>query len=491
MVDPASEFADAPVVTPRKLLFILAALTLPVFLLTVGGAPFAAPFGVALSVITLWITELLPVPVTALLVPLLSILFGVSTVKQAFAPFGNEILALFLGCFLLSAAMARHGFDKRLAGAIIGGYRGKLTGRSLGVLIAGTAFFLSMWMSNTAATVIVVAIIGGFIEEVSARVKDVATVRKLQLRLLIGAAFGASMGGIGTPIGSPPNLIAVEQLASLGVEISFLEWMGTMVPLGLLTLLLLFIVFEFRYPLVHLDLSWARGEFRETLRQRGRMSGAERVVALAFGAAVILWILPDIVGALFPGHELTSALKSRLSLGSVGLIAGLILFVVPYRAGGRWQPTLRWEDAQGIDWGTILLFGGGLALGEMLERTGAAKAAGTFVVGLGLTDPVTVLVLLVLLSVLVSEFASNTAAAAIMLPLIVGLSESLPAMLGREQDFILAATVGASFGFMLPVSTPPNAIIFGTGKVPARELMRTGVIFDVLGILLAVGYFLL
>lgn len=487
----ASEFAETPVLTPRKLLAVLGIICLPHALLGACEASFAAPFGVAISVVVLWMTELLPVPVTALLVPLLSIVFGVSTVKQAFAPFGNEILALFLGCFLLSAAMGRHGFDKRLAGAIIGGYRGRLSGRSLGVIITCAAFFLSMWMSNTAATVIFVAIIGGFMEEVAARVKDPGVVRNLRLRLLLGAAFGASMGGIGTPIGSPPNLIAVEQLKGIGIEVSFLDWMLTMVPLGLLSLSVLFLVFELRFPVMRLDLSWARAEFRAALRQRGRMSGAEWVVAFAFGSAVVLWVLPDILGAVLPGHAITAAAKSRLSLGSVGLIAGLILFIVPHRRAGRWQPTLRWDDTQGIDWGTILLFGGGLTLGEMLERTGAAKAAGSFLVELGFTEPAVILLLVVFLAVVLSEFASNTAAAAIMLPLIVGFSENLSAMHGLERDFILAATVGASFGFMLPVSTPPNAIIFGTGHVPVRELMRTGVIFDLLGILLAVSFFLL
>ena len=486
-----AESFEGPLLTPRKLLLVVGIIIGPYLGLSALGVPLAGPFGVALTTVALWMTELLPVPVTALLVPLLSILLGVSTVKQAFAPFGNEILALFLGCFLLSEAMRRHGFDKRLAAAIIGGYAGRLSGRSLSVLMTGTAFLLSMWMSNTAATIIVVAIIGGFMSEVAARIADDGIVRTLRLRLLLGAAFGASVGGIATPIGSPPNLIAVEQLRAIGIEVAFLDWLMTLGPLAVLILFLLLLIFEIRFPLPTLDLSWAREEFRRALRVRGPMSGAEWIVGAAFVAAVILWIVPDGLAALFPESALIAEAKRRLSLGTVGLLAGLLLFLIPYRREGRWHPTLRWNETRGIEWGTILLFGGGLALGEMLERTGAARAVGEFIVGLGLTDPVVVLFVFVLLAVVLSEFASKTAAAAIVLPLIVGFAESFPAMQGSERDFILAATVGASFGFMLPVSTPPNAIVFATGHVPARVLMRTGVWFDLLGILLAVGYFIL
>ncbi|MFM1848132.1 MAG: hypothetical protein RL417_1606 [Pseudomonadota bacterium] len=488
---PTGEINDGPGLTPRRLVAVLAIIGAPFALLSFLGVPLAGPFGVAVSTILLWVFELLPLPVTALLVPLLSILFGVSTVKQAFAPFGNEILALFLGCFLLSEAMQRHGFDKRLAYTLIGRFPWSLTGRSLAIVMTATTFFISMWISNTAGTVIVVAIIAGFMNEVVERVHDKKAVRNLRLRLLLGAAFGASMGGIATPIGSPPNLIAVEQLSAIGIEISFLGWLIAVAPLAFLALGLLFLVFELRFPLPALELGWAKEEFRAALGRRGALVGAERVVAVVFVVAVLAWLLPDILSAVFPGSSSAALAKSRLTLGTVGLIAGTLLFVLPYRADGAWHPTLRWNEARGIEWGTILLFGGGLALGEMLERTGAAKAVGAFVVGLGFTEPAILLLAVVVLSVALSEFASNTAAAAIILPLIVGLSESLPALQGSEQEFILAATVGASFGFMLPVSTPPNAIIYGTGFVSARELMRTGVIFDILGILLAVGYFLL
>lgn len=475
--------------TPGRALAVLGIIALPTTILTLCGVGLAAPFGVALTVIVLWMTELVPLPVTALLVPVLTILFGITPVKVAFAPFGNEILALFLGCFLLSAAMRRHGFDRRLACMLIGWCAGRLTGRSLVMVTTATAFVLSMWISNTAATVIVVAIIAGILPALEERVEGGAVIGNLRLRLFIGAAFGASIGGIATPIGSPPNLIAVEHLRTLGHEPSFVGWLLQMGPLALVFLGVLFVIFEVRLPLPHLDLSWVRADFRRALSERGPLVGGEAVVAAVFVGAVGLWCAPDIVAAVAPESGVAAATKARLSLGSVGLIAGLLLFLIPYWTPAGWRPTLRWRDATEIDWGTIVLFGGGLALGDMLERTGAARAVGDYVVGLGLTEPFAILFVFVVLSVVLSEFASNTAAAAIMLPLIVGCIEALPVLAGYESALILAATVGASFGFMLPVSTPPNAVIYGTGYVGAGELRRTGVFFDLVGVGLVVLYF--
>jgi len=475
--------------TPGRALAVLGIIALPTAILTGCGVELAAPFGVALSVIVLWMTELVPLPVTALLVPVLTILFGIAPVKIAFAPFGNEILALFLGCFLLSAAMRRHGFDKRLACALIGGCAGRLTGRSLVVVTTTTAFVLSMWISNTAATVIVVTIIAGVLPALTERVAGGAVIGNLRLRLLIGAAFGSSIGGIATPIGSPPNLIAVEHLRTLGHEPSFMGWLLKMSPLALVFLGALFVIFEARLPIPRIDLSWIKDDFRRALVERGALVGGEAVVAAVFLLAVGLWCAPDIVAAVAPESAFAAATRARLSLGSVGLIAGLLLFLIPYRAPEGWHPTLRWRDAAEIDWGTIVLFGGGLALGDMLERTGAARAVGDYVVGLGVTEPIAILFVFVVLSVVLSEFASNTAAAAIMLPLIVGCIEALPVLVGFESALILAATVSASFGFMLPVSTPPNAVIYGTGYVSATELRRTGVLFDLAGVGLVVLYF--
>lgn len=310
-------------------------------------------------------------------------------------------------------------------------------------------------------------------------------------------AYSASVGGVGTPVGSPPNLIGIGLLrSSVGVEITFITWMLLTVPILLVMGGALFLLLHRLHPEGGAIAGSVRvepsdpGSGRDAmkayiLRERahlGPTSRGEWNTMFAFAVAVLLWTLPGTLTLLgLQDSTFARTMAERFPEAIVALLAAILLFILPAQLKG-WTPTLRWKDAVGIDWGTILLFGGGLALGSLMFETGVAGAMGeALTTRLGTSTLWGLTFFSIVIAVLLSETTSNTAAANMVIPVIIAVAQAAGV---SPVPPALGACLGASFGFMLPVSTPPNAIVYGSGLVPIPKMMRAGVLFDLLGIVI-------
>lgn len=475
----------------RFIVFLLMTF-LPYLVLSFFQPNYYKVMAIFISIVLMWFTEVIPLAVTGLMVPLLAILFGVASTKEAFAPFGNQILFLFMGSFFMAKAMEKHGWDKRMAYTFLASSIGAKSLQGVLIQVAFICWVLSMWISNTAACAIIVPIILGLMETLKSSLKDESDRTNLQTSFLLTAAFASSIGGMATPVGSPPNLMAIQFLKTKGIEISFLEWMGYGLPVSMAMLAALLFILKWRYPMPRVELKAVRSLFKSELEGLGKIKKTEWQVMAVFFLAVILWVMPGLLKIILPNHwsGLSQKLNDILPMGGVGVMASSLLFVLPSDTPG--EANLTWSEANTIDWGTIWLFGGGLAMGSLLDKSGLAAYAGGLLFG-GSFNFYVLAFIVIITGVLLSEFSSNTASTAIIVPLLLG---SL-SIWGETHttSLVIAAAFGASFGFMLPVSTPPNAIVYGTGKLPLKEMIKTGSLFDITGsliiwILLSLGLLL-
>jgi len=416
-----------------------------------------------------WITEPIPMAATALVAAGGCVLLGVAEAEQAFGAFGNPLLFLFVGSFFLAEAMQTHGLGQRLARAVTRLAKGRL---SLMLALSGSAAAMSMWMSNVAATAITLP--------VAVAVATTLGDRKLGTALVLSVAYGASVGGICTPVGTPPNLIGIAALRQVGEPVEFLRWMALCIPLAVLMMLILWIILSLTFGLRPGQPIGDTGAGEHTRWNRGEIA-----VVCAFGLAIAGWLVPGLIEAVAPTSAATAWCKKHLTEEVVALGAGCLLFVLPAGSRDEPRPALTWREAARIDWGVILLFGGGILLGKLAKSTGLSDLWGTSLVAATGADSTWTLTALVTgVAILLSEATSNTATATLMAPLAVSLAQAahvppVPAALG--------ATLGASFGFMLPISTGPNAMAYATGLVRVRQMMRAGIAFDLLGFLIIVG----
>jgi sodium-dependent dicarboxylate transporter 2/3/5 len=437
-------------------------------LLAVGdGSPksrLAALFAVTA---VFWITEAIPPAVTALAALSLSVVAGIATPRDAFAALGNPVLFLFVGSFMIAEAMNEHGLGARFARAMTRGASGRLGGM---MATSGAAFLLSMWTSNAAATAVVLPIALHMVRSTGDR--------RFGAAMVLSIAWAASMGGLATPVGTPPNLIGLRALVDRGLGLDFFGWMKVGLPIATVMLVVMWLVLAVVFRVKrgdaapHVDdapAKWTRGE----------------VAAFAsFALAVVLWIVPGVLDAA--GLPLAKTFKERLPEEVVAILCAAILFVWPiHHEGERPRRALSWESASRIDWGTVLLFGGGILLGDLGNKTGLAADWGKALMDVtGASSPWTIVALITGASILLSELASNTASATLMVPIAFALATSsntapIPAVLG--------ATIGASFGFMMPISTAPNAMAYATRQVTIRQMLLAGIVFDVVGFVVVVG----
>jgi solute carrier family 13 (sodium-dependent dicarboxylate transporter), member 2/3/5 len=438
-------------------------------------------------VITLWVTEAIPLAVTALLGPALCVAVGVSTEREVFKSFGNPILFLFLGSFLLAEAMLHHGLNRRIAFLILGqSWVARSPARILAAfgIITGS---LSMWISNTTAAAMMYPIAVAILTEMARRQSEVVgrEVRFTELKfgagLMLTAAFAASIGGMATPVGTPPNLIGIGFIErSLGLKITFFQWMMVGVPLAVVLVAFLVFYLSRTCPAGAGTLGESTAWIQEQKSRLGRLGRGERNVLLAFGATVLLWLLPGVV-AVYAGVNAPffKWLNTHLPEGVCALLGASLLFVLPV-SWSRSEFTLTWREAKRIDWGTILLFGGGLALGDAMFSTGLAKWIGEGLAGALQTHTVLGLIaLFAVVSTLLTETTSNTATANMIIP--VAIAVSMAAGVPPLQP-ALAACLASSLAFMLPVSTPPNAVVYGSGCVPLTKMIRHGIVLDLVSI---------
>ncbi len=463
----------------------------PVLLLALLAAPLPIPApahrlaAILSMMVTLWVTEALPLAVTALIGPVLVILLQVAPARVAMAPFADPIIFLFMGSFMIAEAMFVHGLDRRIA---FGALSSRLVGGSATRILITYGFVaaaISMWISNTATTAMMFPIGLSIVAHLTEGRETDQGSRNFAIAMMLMAAFGASVGGIGTPIGTPPNLIGIGMLSRIaGVEISFFKWMLLGVPI--VVVLFGFLALYFRLRLLRgVVLRTERTDrFREELRRLGPLSVGQRNTLLAFAVTVSLWLLPGVLSIV--GLGTTSFARSYAAAvpeSVAAMVGAILLFVLPtnWRAG---KFTLAWSQAVRIDWGIILLFGGGLAMGELAFSTGLAEAAGRGITSwLPGESTLSLTILFTAVAIVMSEAASNTASANMIVPVAIAVSQA--AGLSPIEP-ALGATLGASMGFMMPISTPPNAIVYSSGYVPITQMMRHGIALDVAGFVLIV-----
>jgi sodium-dependent dicarboxylate transporter 2/3/5 len=425
---------------------------------------------VGLFMATWWITEAVPIPATALTPLLLFPLLGILPIGAAAAPFANPIIFLFLGGFVIALAMERHGLHRRIALSIAGMLGVRPPMLVLGFMTA-TAF-LSMWVSNTATAVMMLPIGLSVVQLVKPDAGDGPMDFNFAIALMLGIAYAASIGGLATLIGTPPNaLLAAFMLESYGVEIGFAQWLVVGLPLVIISLPLTWLILtKLVFPIRIREIPGGANAIRNELARLGPITRAESSVAVIFVATALLWITRPLLDAFLPG----------LSDTSIAIAAALATFVVPVSlAEGEFL--MDWTTAERLPWGVLLLFGGGLALADAVTQTGLAEWIGAALAGLQTWPLLLIIVLVTTVVIFLTELTSNTATAATFLPLIASLAVGL-----GENPFLLLvpAAIAASCAFMLPVATPPNAIVFGSGYVTVPQMARAGIWLNMLFIVL-------
>ena len=473
-------------------LFLGPLIFLVVYLAPLGLEPAQQALAAVLAfVITYWLTEAMPIPVTSLLGLALCVVFGVASASNVFGAFASPTIFLFIGSFIIAQAMMTHGLDRRFAYMVLSLPGVATSTYTIVIAFGAVTGILSAFMSNSATTAMMLPIGLGIVGAVSTlmaqesgRAVDPGRLR-FGTALMLMTAYGASVGGLMTPIGSPPNLIGrgfIER--ETGKSITFFEWMATAIPIVLLMFAALCVILLLinRPEVRRIE---GAAEFIAAQRARlGPVTAGQRNTLIAFGTAVILWLLPGLFGIVAgEGSPVYRTLSARADEGTVAILAAALLFLLPVNWAQR-RFTLGWKDAARIDWGTIILFGSGIALGALMGTTKLAEVIGGGLAGmLGEAGPLTITILATLIAILISETTSNTASVAIVVPIVIPIARSV----GIDPMIpALAAVFGASYGFMLPVSTPPNAIVYGSGMVPITKMVRAGIIFDIVGAILIV-----
>ena len=430
-------------------------------------------------VIVFWMTEALPLPVTALLGPSLAIMLQVAPARDALAPFANPLIFLFIGSFILAQALFVHRVNERIAyGVLSWRFIGARPTRILiayGVLAA----FLSAWMSNTATAAMLVPIglsLIAFMENEAKVPKGYGTA------LMLMTAYGCSRGGMATPVGTPPNLIVIGMLGEqLDVRISFVEWMIIAVPITVVLMGIVFVYLNWVGQTGVKEIPGADVIIAKRKAALGPWKPGERNAIIAFGLTVVLWVGPGLL-ALFLGrdHPVAQSVLTSIPESVAPLVGVVLLFLLPISKTQR--STITWKQAAQIDWGTILLFGGGLSLGMMSASTGLARVVGEGITGLVPTSEVVTLTFTAaLFTVILSETMSNTAATNIAIPIVISIAQAA----GVDPMVpAVAAGLAASVAVVLPVSTPPNAIVYASGRVPITQMIKYGLLMDGIGVIL-------
>jgi sodium-dependent dicarboxylate transporter 2/3/5 len=446
-----------------------------------AGMPHDARVVLALAIwmATWWMTEAVPLSVTALL-PLVVLPpfsgLGFGTVAS---PYASSIVFLFMGGFMLGLALQHSGLHRRIALSVL-----VLVGSGQRQLVGGfmlVTALLSMWMSNTATAMIVMPI-GLSVIRACCDPREGEGAQPsggFAAAIVLGIAYAASIGGMGTPIGTPPNLIMNGYLRDhFGLDISMLEWMRVAVPVLLLLLpatwaWLCFVSFRLSGSSAS---STSRDVLRARLAELGPVTSAERRVGTIFALVAVCWVLRPQLAAWTGLTGLDDAV--------IALAGALVLFLVP-SGRQRHERLLDWNTAQYLPWDILLLFGGGLSLAAAISASGADAPLTAMLSGFGAVPVIVIILLLAVVIVFSGELTSNTAAATALMPVLAALCAA------RGLDVLpvfMVATLAGSCGFMLPVATPPNAIAFGTGLVPMRQMMRAGLAVNLLGITMIVGY---
>lgn len=435
-----------------------------------------------------WITEPIPIPVTALVGPTLAVVTGVMPAAKAFAAFSNPLIFLFIGGFLLATAMMHNHLDRRFAFWLLSRSWVGSNPRRIMLAVGLATALCSGWVNNTATVAMMFPITTGLlmaIKEMFAHHGKHIDLHKHKYAtgLMLMTAYAASTGGVLTPIGTAPNMILIgflDQIAS--IHITFFEWMIWGSIASVVYFIITYVVIIRQYPLEVREIEGAREFIDKRRRELGPWTRAQKNTLLAFLLAIVLWVLPGFLNIAFgSGHEITRLYNQLFPEAISAMLGALLLFFLPVNFK-KMQYTLVWKEAvHGVDWGTILLFGGGLAMGSMMYTTGLSDWFGGIIIESlgGNPSEVVLIAVFSVLSLLMSELTSNTAATNMVGPL--GIMTAMAAGL-NPAPVAVAIALSSSLGFVLPVSTPPNAIVYASGYIPLTKMIKTGTYIDIIGI---------
>ncbi len=447
-----------------------------------------------------WLTEAAPLPATALLPILILPLTGVCSPERAAIPFADPLIFVFLGGFVIGKALEISGLHRRLA-LVLMMLIGTTPRRMIGAVMAATAF-ISMFVSNTATAMMMLPLGLSIVALVDARSRDMSPndshawdrrcVSNFAAAMLLGIAYAANIGGIGTPIGTPPNLAMTGFLSKLpgdeAVRIGFGQWMILAIPVLVVLLPAAWIVLTLMLPVRAAGIPGGRAMVREEFSKLGRMSVSERAVLVVFCLAVAMWSFRQpLVEVLDLKRVFGDKRVDTLTDAAIAIGGALLLLVVPIvreKRGGKRMPVISWAQAETLPWGTLLMFGGGLSLAAAVGFSGLDAILGHGLESLGGLPHVLMVPLLCLAIVLIGELTSNVALATLLMPILHVAAKSLKL---PSTELLMMATLSCSMGFMLPVATPPNAIVFATGRVGLARKIRCGLVMDIVSVAVIAG----
>ncbi|RLD24306.1 MAG: anion transporter [Bacteroidetes bacterium] len=425
--------------------------------------------GVGAWMVIWWVTEATPIAVAALLPIVIFPILGVFDLSQATAPYASPIIFLFMGGFFLALGLEEHGLHKRIALNLV-----KLTGTSANGIIFGFMLatgFLSMWISNTASTIMMLPIAGTVIHLIKQTIDDKKGLDLFSVSLMLGIAYSANIGGMATIIGTPPNVVFVgyaEEL--LNIEIDFSKWMLIGIPISsILLLITYFFLTKVLYRNNLGKMSSVTELIDAEVNKLGRMGKEEKMVATIFGLTASMWIFKLPINNLI-GH-------SVLNDTATAMIGGILMFAIPVNLK-KGKGLVPWEATKRLPWGILLLFGGGMTLAKAMETTGLIQIIANLVAENPMSS---ILVYLILISsmLFLTELMSNVALATIYIPVVIGIANGLgmnPLLLS------IPVAMAASCAFMMPISTPPNAIVFSSGHIRMKQMIKTGFALNLISV---------
>ena len=415
-----------------------------------------------------WITEAIPISATALLPIVLFPVLGVFSIGDATGPYANPLIFLFMGGFVIALAMEKWNLHKRIAITIVNFVGIKPSSIIIGFIIASA--FLSMWVSNTATAIMMLPIAMSILELLDKNDKSAKI--NFEIVLVLTIAYACNIGGMGTLIGTPPNaLLAGFVLENYNIEISFLDWMMVGVPIMLVSLPLMYVILtKFVYPIRIKELPGGKELIQSQMERLGNISNQEKKVAVVFVSAALLWMFRPLLSSVVPG----------LSDAGIAIGAAVAFFMIPANSEEN-RFLLKWSDTKRLPWGMLILFGGGLSMASAISSTGLATWIGSGIGSLNTWPIILIILIVIALIVFLTEMTSNTASTAAFLPILASVAIGL-----GENPFLLAipTVLGASCAFMLPVATPPNAIVYGSGKISIPEMSKAGLWLNIMFILL-------
>lgn len=421
---------------------------------------------VAVLMATWWITEAIPIAATSLIPIVLFPVFGIAPISDATSPYANPLIFLFMGGFIIAIAMQVWSLHRRIALNIVNFVGVKPSSIIIGFIIASA--FLSMWVSNTATALMMLPIAISVLQFVEKRDGENSSVSNFEIVLVLAIAYACNIGGIGTLIGTPPNaLLAAFVLENYNIEIGFAEWMMVGVPLVLIFLPIMYLILtRLIYPLDIDELPGGKTVILSQLHKLGKITKPEIRVAIIFISTACLWIFRPLLTDIIPG----------LSDAGIAITAAVVLFITPSGKGSG-SSLISWDHLKDLPWGILILFGGGLSLAMAISSSGLAAWIGQGVSGLDALPILLLVLIVILIVVFLTEITSNTATAAAFLPI---LASSAVGIGQNPMLFIIPAAIASSCAFMLPVATPPNAIIYGSGKVSIPQMAKAGFWINIL-----------